>query len=68
MVGGRGKAGMPVKIQTDLQGQSVILNGVVKDVSYKDSKNVSILHVQAVNPSPMMKNRILSYVYGIFKD
>ncbi len=68
MVGGRAKAGMPVKVQTDLGDQTVVLCGIVKDVTYRDSKNVSVLHIEAVPPSSAMKNRILTYVYGIFKD
>jgi hypothetical protein len=37
-------------------------------VTFKQNKNVSILHIQAKEPSPAMKNNILLYVYGIFKD
>jgi c-di-GMP-binding flagellar brake protein YcgR len=68
MVGGRAKAGMPVKIQTVLNDQDIVLSGVVKDVTFKEMKNVSILHIEASPPSAAMKNRILSYVYGIFRD
>lgn len=44
------------------------MSGVIKGVTYKQNKNVSILHIQARPPSPSMKNHILTYVYGIFKD
>ena len=68
MVGGRAKPGIPVKLQTELLDKPVILSGVVKGVTYKQSKNVSVLHIQAVPPSPAMKNLILTFVYGIFKE
>lgn len=68
MVGGRAKAGMPVKIQTVLGDQDIVMSGTVKDVTFKEMKNLSILHIEAVPPSSFMKNRILSYVYGIFRD
>jgi hypothetical protein len=68
MVGGRAKPGIPVKLQTEILEKPVVMSGVVKGVTYKQSKNVSVLHIQAVPPSPQMKNLILTYVYGIFKD
>lgn len=68
MVGGKAKAGMAVKIQTVLDDQDVVMCGAVKDVTYQDRKNASILHIEAASVGPVMKNRILSHVYGIFRD
>jgi len=68
MVGGRAKPGLPVKLQTDLFDKPVILSGIIKGVTYKQNKNVSILHIQARPPSAAMKNTILTFVYGIFKE
>lgn len=68
MVGGRAKPGIPVKLQTEILDKVVIMSGVVKGVTFKQNKNISILHIQARDPSPAMKNTILLYVYGIFKD
>jgi c-di-GMP-binding flagellar brake protein YcgR len=68
MVGGRAKPGIPVKLQAELFEKQMIMSGIVKGVTYKQSKNVSVLHIQAVPTSPAMKNLILTYVYGIFKD
>ncbi|WP_037549376.1 flagellar brake protein [Spirochaeta lutea] len=65
MVGGRAKAGMVVKLQTTLGGQDIVMCGTVKGVTYKETQNLSILHIEAVSPSQAMKNRILIYVYGI---
>jgi len=68
MVGGRAKPGLPVKLQTELFDKPVVLSGISKGVTYKQNKNVSVLHIQAQPPSPSMKNTILTYVYGIFKE
>jgi len=68
MVGGRAKPGLPIKVQTEILDQPMILSGVIKGVTYKQKNNVSILHIQANPPSPAMKNLILTHVYGIFKE
>ncbi len=68
LVGGRAKPGLPVKIVTDINAQDVVVCGTVRGVTYKEKNNVSILHIQAVPPSPGMKNTILTFVYGIFGE
>jgi hypothetical protein len=68
MVGGRTKAGLPVKIQFAIGDKMVVLCGVVKGVNYQGQKNVSLLHMQAATPSLTMRNSILSYVYNLFGD
>lgn len=68
MVGGRAKPGLPVKLQTELLDKPIILSGIIKGVTFKQEKNVSVLHIQAVEPTPKMKNSILTFVYNIFKE
>ena len=68
IVGGRAKAGLPVKIQFTLNDAPVVMCGIVKGVNYNQKNNQSILHVQAVKPSHAMKINILTYVYGIFRE
>ncbi len=68
LVGGKAKPGMPVKIQTEVNGQPVVMCGVVKGVTFKQKNNASILHIQAKLPSRSMRNVILTYVYSIFRD
>ena len=68
LVGGRAKSGIPMRIQTEINGEPVVLCGVVKGVTFKEKARMSILHLQAVKPSPAMRNRILTYVYGIFRN
>ncbi|MFO8065074.1 MAG: flagellar brake protein [Spirochaetota bacterium] len=68
VVGGRAKPGLPVKIQTQVNDEHLIISGVIKGVNFRENKNVSVLHIEAVPPGPQMKNKILTYVYGIFSD
>ena len=68
IVGGKAKPGLPVKIQTRVNDRDVVLNGTVKGVSFKQKKNVSVLHIEAKSPSNHMRNTILTYVYNIFRD
>ncbi|GAB6090029.1 flagellar brake protein [Spirochaeta dissipatitropha] len=68
MVGGKAKAGMPIKLQLELAGHRVVMCGTVRGVSYKQKNNVSILHIQSVPLSAQMKNTVLTYVYGIFEE
>ncbi|THB64488.1 MAG: PilZ domain-containing protein [Spirochaetaceae bacterium] len=68
IVGGKAKPGIAVKIQTDIDGKSVVMCGTVKGVTHKQKNNISILHIQAVPPSVNMRNTILTYVYGIFQQ
>ena len=67
-VGGRTKAGMPVKIQFELSDRMIVMCGLVKGVNYDQKKNVSLLHVQAVPPSTRTRNAISTFVYNIFGD
>jgi len=68
MVGGRTKAGLPIKIQFELSGRMIVMCGLVKGVSYDQKKNVSLLHVQAVPLSTRTRNHILTFVYNIFGE
>lgn len=68
VVGGKGKVGMPLKMQFTLNDTDIVMNGVVRGVSFNQKKNQSTLHIQASSVSNRMKNRILQYVYNIFKE
>jgi c-di-GMP-binding flagellar brake protein YcgR len=68
MVGGKTKAGLPIKLQFDLPSSRVVMCGVVKGANYDAPKNVSLLHLQAVTLSTRMRNHILTYVYNLFGE
>jgi c-di-GMP-binding flagellar brake protein YcgR len=68
LIGGKAKVGLPIKIQTHILKSPVVMCGVVKGINFNQKKNQSILHMQAVAPSPSTKNTILSYVYDLFGE
>lgn len=68
IVGGKAKAGLPVKLQFPLEGKRIVMCGIVKGVTFNQKSNQSILHVQAVKPGAPMKIDILTYVYSIFRE
>jgi c-di-GMP-binding flagellar brake protein YcgR len=68
MVGGKTKAGLPIKLQFDLASNRIVMCGVVKGVNFDNAKNVSLLHLQAVTPSARTRNHILTYVYNLFAE
>jgi hypothetical protein len=67
-VGGRGKVGLMVKLQVELSGMPIVLNGAVKHVSYSGDTHSSVLHIQAINPTITMRNRIQLFVLGISQE
>ncbi|MBA7579685.1 hypothetical protein ES708_21561 [subsurface metagenome] len=66
LIGGRTKVGLPLKIQFTLSEAAVVMNGIVKGITYNGKRNTSILHIQAVPPSTIIRNKILTYVYNLF--
>jgi c-di-GMP-binding flagellar brake protein YcgR len=67
-IGGKAKPGLAVKIQFGLEERSIVMSGTVRSVDYNPESNRSILHVEAVMPSPRMRNAIRSFVYNIRED
>ncbi len=67
-IGGRAKPMMNLKLQFRLGDVQVVMSGTAKGVEYDAERNQSLIHVQAVPPSPRMKNIILSYVYNVFEE
>lgn len=68
LVGGRAKVGLPLKVQFTLVDHPLVLCGMIKGITFDQTKNRSLLHIQAVPPSLKMRNKILSYVYNIFEE
>jgi c-di-GMP-binding flagellar brake protein YcgR len=68
MIGGRTKAGLPIKVQFGLADRIVVMCGLVKGVNYDQKKNLSLLHLQSVPLSVNTRNHVLTYVYNIFGE
>jgi c-di-GMP-binding flagellar brake protein YcgR len=67
-IGGKAKPGLLIKLQFGLEERSVVMSGTVRSVDFDADANRSILHVEAVTPSPRMRNAIRSFVYNIRED
>jgi len=67
-IGGKAKPGLQVKLQFGLDDRSVVMSGTVRSVDFDSDSNRSVLHVEAVTPSPRMRNAIRSFVYNIRED
>ena len=65
-IGGRARAGFPIKIQVRLYDDTIVISGVIRSVDYKLKNRASVLHIQAQPLSVGMRVRILTYVYGLF--
>ena len=67
-IGGKAQPGLQVKLQFGLEERSVVMSGTVRSVDFDADANRSVLHVEAVKPSPRMRNAIRSFVYNIGGD
>ena len=68
LIGGRAKAGLPVKLQFEVAGKIAVMCGIVKKADFDGKKNRSVLHLQSVPLSMNTRNRILIYVYNLFGE
>ena len=68
LVGGRAKEGLAIKIQLTLGDEPIAMAGVVKKVTFRESKNQSVLHIHVNSVTNRTKNKILSFVYNIFGE
>ena len=67
-IGGKARPGLQVKLQFGLDERSVVMSGTVRSVDFDADANRSVLHVEAVTPSPRMRNAIRSFVYNIREE
>lgn len=68
VIGGKGVEGLKIKVQFEIDGHPVVMNGTVRSVEYDEEKNRSLLHVEALPPSLNTRNRILAEVFGVKPD
>lgn len=68
LIGGRAKAGLPIKLQVEVSGRPVVMSGVVKTATFDGKSNRSVLHIQAVPLSDASRNRVLTFVYNLLGD
>ncbi len=64
-IGGTGRKDINIKVQFALDDKMVVMFGVVRAVEYNAQANQSRLHFEYIDPDPVVKNSILTYVYKI---
>lgn len=65
LIGGKAKVGLLVKVQFYVGDDQIVISGTVRGTEYDVEKSQSLLHVEAVQPSPRMRNLIRSHVYNV---
>lgn len=65
LIGGKARIGLLVKTQFFFGDDQVVMSGTVRSLEYNVEKNQSVLHVEAVPPSPRMRNLIRAQVYNV---
>ncbi|MBN2875393.1 MAG: PilZ domain-containing protein [Spirochaetales bacterium] len=65
LIGGRAKVGLLVKAQFYVGDDQLVISGTVRATEYDAEKSQSLLHVEAVLPSPRMRNMIRAHVYNV---
>ena len=62
-IGGKGKTGLPLKIQFHLNSALIVMFGMVRAVEYNKQMDQSRLHFECTHIAPAMKNDVLTYIY-----
>lgn len=65
LIGGKGAAGLQIKIQFILNNVFIVMIGLVRGVTYNEETNQSRLHFECSQLNSRMKNAILSFVYNV---
>jgi len=68
LIGGKAAPGLLVKAQFELNGRQIVMSGTVRSADYDSEKNRSVLHVEAMPPSPRTKNAIRAFIYSLDGD
>ncbi|MBE6350680.1 MAG: PilZ domain-containing protein [Spirochaetaceae bacterium] len=64
-IGGKAVKNMHMKLQFPLGNDIVVMNGVVKSVTFLQDKNQSQMHFECLNIDERIKNMVLTYVYNV---
>ncbi len=62
-IGGKGKKGLPLKIQFHLNSATIVMCGEVRAVEYNKQMDQSRLHFECTHITPAMKSELLTYLY-----
>ncbi|MCX7023176.1 MAG: PilZ domain-containing protein [Spirochaetes bacterium] len=68
LIGGKAREGLLVKAQFYVGEDHIVMSGTVRAVDFSSDKNHSVIHVEAVKPSPRMSNLIRTFVYDLYSE
>lgn len=68
LIGGKARPGLKVKVQFFLGDNQIVMSGEVKGVEFSGDRKQSLMHVQAMPPSPRMRNLLLAYVFNLLEQ
>ena len=67
-IGGKGQAGLRIKIQFVLGNNTICMGGTVRSIEFREDKNISLLHIEA-DPLPIeIRNKIMGEVFEMSSD
>ena len=64
-IGGKGKSNVCIRLQFEINGSLVLMQGIVRAVEYNQNIDQSRLHFECTQIEPSMRNAILAYVYNV---
>lgn len=67
IIGGKGKDGLLLKLQFQLESSILVICGVIRYFDYHAENDRSVLHLQFLRPDEETRNKILSYVYDVHR-
>ncbi|MBR1537648.1 MAG: PilZ domain-containing protein [Treponema sp.] len=62
-IGGKGRQNIKIKIQFEIDGNFIVMFGIIRAVEYNAQQNQSRLHFECLHIEKEMKNNILAFIY-----
>lgn len=67
-IGGKGVSNVQIKLQFNIQNMLIVMFGTIKNTSYNEEKNESLLHFECKHIDPVMRNEVLAFVYNMLPE
>ena len=67
-IGGKGVAGINMKLQFSIRDNYIVMAGVIRGVEYNSDLNQSRLHFECVKIDTELRNVILAFVYDVMPE
>lgn len=67
-IGGMGRQNVRIKLQFEIDGNLVVMSGIIRAVEYNKKMNQSRIHFECLHIGCEMRNSILNFVYKDLSD